>query len=139
MPILELNAGRSVFREILRAISDTLFRRARTKANPLPPAKEPAVVSGNPKFESNSGATTRRRLCEEVDELERLDAEREERGDSGFGKAAEDRIVWGELIELELQEIDAQVDRIRGAAGREPSATARSNPHKGDSHERNHS
>jgi len=57
------------------------------------------------------------RLAEEEADLERLDAERKRRGDLGFGRAAEDRIVWGELLELELQDIDEQVNRICGAVG----------------------
>jgi ABC-type phosphonate transport system ATPase subunit len=56
--------------------------------------------------------TTRRRLIEGAACLERLDAERERRGDSHFGKTTEDRVVWGQLIELELQEIDEQLSRL---------------------------
>ena len=65
----------------------------------------------------------RERLAEAVARLERLDTERERRGDSGFGRTAESRIIWGELIELELQEIDEQVSRICGAS---PPAPRRS-------------
>jgi hypothetical protein len=38
--------------------------------------------------------------------LEKLDRERALSGDPHFGKAAEHRIVWRELFELELQEFD---------------------------------
>jgi hypothetical protein len=56
------------------------------------------------------------RLRDEAARLERLDLERERLGDSRFGQFSEDRIVWSELIELELQEVDEQVNRIRDAA-----------------------
>jgi hypothetical protein len=70
--------------------------------------------------------TSRHRLAEAA-RLERLEAERERQGDSHFGKTTENRIVCGELIELELQEIDEQVSRICSAAGRGPRAPIRSN------------
>ena len=54
----------------------------------------------------------RQRLAAEKAGLEQLDAERERRGDSRFGRAAEDRIVWNELLDLELQDIDEHVSRI---------------------------
>lgn len=50
----------------------------------------------------------RRRLAEEKARLDRLTAERERRRDSTFGKSAEERIVWAELLELEMQDIDEQ-------------------------------
>jgi hypothetical protein len=56
------------------------------------------------------------RLAEENDRLGRVAAERHLRGDEGFGKTTEDRIVWGELLELELQDIDEEISRIRAAA-----------------------
>jgi hypothetical protein len=61
--------------------------------------------------------TTRQRLAEEKACLEDLDAERKRRRDSRFGRTTEDRVVWSELLELELQEIDEQLSRIRSAAG----------------------
>ena len=60
------------------------------------------------------------RLAEEHLVLERLCAERERLHDSRFGSATEQRIIWGELLELELQDIDEQMSRIRGAAGSQP-------------------
>jgi hypothetical protein len=71
--------------------------------------------------------TARRRLAEAVARLERLDVERERRSDSRFGKTAENRIIWGELIELELQEIDEQVSRICNSVGRSAQAATQSN------------
>ena len=59
-----------------------------------------------------------RRLAEGEARLERLDAERARRADASLGRTTEERIVWRELLELELQEIDEQVSRIQDAAGR---------------------
>ena len=59
----------------------------------------------------------KQRLAEEKSLLDQLDSEREYRGDSSFRKTAEDRIVWGELLDLELQDFDEQLNRIRQTAG----------------------
>jgi hypothetical protein len=64
-----------------------------------------------------SGADIRKRLSEGEAELDRLAGERRRRGDPHFGKAVEDRIVWGELLELELQEIDERVSRTGNTDG----------------------
>ncbi len=50
--------------------------------------------------------TMRQRLAEEKACLDDLDAERRRRRDSGFGKATEEKVIWRELLDLELQEID---------------------------------
>ncbi len=76
-----------------------------------------AAGTGKVKSEKCSASTTWQRLAEEKARLEHLDAERASRSDSGFGKATEDRIVWRELLDLELQDIDEQVRRICQAAG----------------------
>ncbi len=116
MPILELGANRSAIRKILRAIADALFRRARIATGQTAPERERPGGRGNARKEPSRDSTVRRRLAKGMTSLEHLDAERERSGDSRLGKATEDRIVWGELIELELQEIDEQVDRICRAA-----------------------
>ena len=56
----------------------------------------------------------RERLAEAAASLERIDHERES-GDPMFGKVLEERIVWRELRDLELQEFDEQtsVDHAR--------------------------
>ena len=68
-----------------------------------------------------SGGTSRdtvgQRLAKGQACLERLDAERIRRGNPGFGKTTEDRVVWCELLDLELQDIDEQVSRVCRAAG----------------------
>jgi len=78
----------------------------------------------SPVWERPGGAgasAVRQRLAEEKARLEDLDAERACRGDSAFGKATEERIIWGELLDLELQDIDEQVGRIRRGAERRSS------------------
>ena len=74
------------------------------------------------------------RLAEARIRLERLDRERSWSGNPLLGKAVEHRLVWRELLDLELQDIDQQMDRICGAAQnisgcREaPAAQQRSEP-----------
>lgn len=57
------------------------------------------------------------RLAEEKAYLEHLDLERVHRGDPSFNKTIEERIIWGELLELELQEVDEQIERISETSG----------------------
>jgi hypothetical protein len=78
----------------------------------------------------------RRRLAEAVVCLERLEAERERRGDSRFEKTAEERIVWSELIEMEMQEIDEHLSRSRSSAPRGTWTPAEGNLPKGGPHGR---
>jgi hypothetical protein len=139
MPTLELYADQSAIRRILRTISDALFWRGRGSAGQPPPERERPGRHGNAEAEPCPVETIRRRLTEQLARLEQLDAERERRGDSRFGKSTEDRIVWGELIELELQDIDEQVSRICGAAGRSLRAPVKSNLREGGPHERDDS
>jgi hypothetical protein len=47
----------------------------------------------------------RRRLARGFARLQNLDLVRNHRGDPDFGKWAENRIIWRELLELELQRI----------------------------------
>jgi hypothetical protein len=65
-------------------------------------------------------AVARHRLAEEKAVLDQLDREREYRGDANFQQGTEDRIIWGELLELELQDFDEQLNRIRQTAGDPP-------------------
>jgi hypothetical protein len=50
-----------------------------------------------------------KRLREECTFLDRLDVERVERGDPKFGKTFEERIIWRELLDLELQAVDERI------------------------------
>jgi hypothetical protein len=49
--------------------------------------------------------------------LESIEAVRNHRGDPVFGRSAESSIVWRELLDLELQDIDEQIERISATAG----------------------
>gem|GEM_PF-1483070 len=101
-------------------LADALFPSKVFSAHRSSPASDTLGDRANLKAEPCSADTLRQRMSEEKAALEHLDAERQRRGDSRFGKTTEDRIVWGQLIDLELQEIDEQVSRICGSAGREP-------------------
>ena len=107
-----------------------LLPRTGTSANPPSPKVESAVRPGETKTRPAVARMVQRRLAEEKACLEQIDGERELRGDSGFGRTVEERIVWGELLELELQDIDEQVNRIVGTAGRAPRTSADSHPRK---------
>jgi hypothetical protein len=72
---------------------------------------DPLLDAGNAMPQKCSMSTTWRRLAEEKTCLDHLDAERAYRRDSGFGKTTEDRILWSELLDLELQDIDEQARR----------------------------
>ena len=48
--------------------------------------------------------------------LESLDRERSSGGDPTLGKAFEKRIVWRELLDLELQDFDEQIERLSEVA-----------------------
>ncbi len=55
---------------------------------------------------------SRRRLAEAYDCLQQLYRLREDERAPALGKILEERIVWRELLDLELQEIDEQIERI---------------------------
>jgi len=59
---------------------------------------------------------TRERLTVAFLRLRNIELMRTERGEALFGKCAEDRIVWRELLELELQFVDEQFARISATA-----------------------
>ena len=102
-------AGGLVVGLLIALIADALFPRPRGSTDQHCPVSGRPLKTGNAKC---SASTTWQRLAEAKARLEHLDAERAYRGDPGFGKTTEERIVWGELIYLELQDIDEQVIRI---------------------------
>lgn len=59
---------------------------------------------------------THQRLVRAFSRLEEIQFVRDDRQDPRFGKPAEDRIIWRELLELELQNVDEQVERVLAAA-----------------------
>jgi hypothetical protein len=81
---------------------ESLFPRTGTRHQPFrAPARPSAAAS-----------TIRQRLAEGKARLDRLDAQRGRQARSDFGMTAGQRIIWGELLELELQDIDEQVSHI---------------------------
>ena len=60
---------------------------------------------------------TRQRLTQAFSTLQGIQMMRDHLQEPRFGKAAEGRIVWRELVELELQDVDEQIERILHAAG----------------------
>lgn len=100
---------------LIALVADALFPRTGASTDQHSPGR--LLGTGKAKSERCSASTIWQRLAEEKACLEHLDAGRACRGDSGFGRTIEDRIVWGELLDLELQNIDEQVSRICQAAG----------------------
>ena len=58
------------------------------------------------------------RLAKAVACLECLDEERAACGHPYLGKSMEERIIWRELLELELQEFDEKIERLSAVAHR---------------------
>jgi hypothetical protein len=56
------------------------------------------------------------RLSKAAAYLERLDEERSSCRDPAPGKALETRIIWRELLDLELQEFDEEIERLSEVA-----------------------
>lgn len=50
--------------------------------------------------------------------LQELELERASAGESQIGKAIERRVIQRELLDLELQELDEQIDRICAMSAR---------------------
>lgn len=124
---------------LIAFIADTLFPRRAYSTDQRPPVSERPDGHASASAAPCPTTTVRQRLAEGKASLEHLDAERERRGDSRFGATTEDVVVWGELIELELQDIDEQVSRICGTAGLSPQAPMKSNLREGEPHKRNDS
>jgi len=102
---------------LIASVAYALLPRPRISTDRRSSVSQRSIGVGGASSGQCAVSPLRARLADEQRRLARLDAERERRGDSGFGKAAEDRIVWGELLELELQDLDEQLSRIRGAGG----------------------
>lgn len=64
-----------------------------------------------PETNCNVACPIARRLAEEFALLQELEFEREDRGDPSYGKATEARIIWRELFDLEMQEVDERIGR----------------------------
>ena len=60
---------------------------------------------------------TRERLDRGFYRLQNIQLVRNHRQDPSFGKSTEERIIWRELLELELHALDEQIDQMAAAAG----------------------
>ena len=136
MPILDLNRKESPIRKFLRWISSRLSAAGSSSAVLPVHVGEPPPRCGNESYEDGADAV-RKRLAAAVAALDRLDSERARYHDFRLGKTAEDRIVWGELVDLELQDIDEQVGRILRATLALQRETLDSQMQPGDCHEHN--
>ncbi len=56
--------------------------------------------------------SARSRLDQAFSRLQNIQFARDDRKDPYFGRSTENRIVWRELLELELQEVEEQFERI---------------------------
>jgi hypothetical protein len=72
----------------------------------------PRVVQ-SPRNAKSPATVTKLRMAEEKARLDRMEAERKARHDRSFEKVTEQRIIWSELLELELEALDERVDRMR--------------------------
>jgi hypothetical protein len=101
---------------LIAFLADAIFPRKLEPSDQ--PCPELACMPGAPPTGLDERSRMiQQRLAEEKLLLDQLDSEREYRGDSNFRKATEDRIIWGELLDLELQDFDEQLNRIRQTAG----------------------
>jgi hypothetical protein len=62
---------------------------------------------------------TGERLAESFSHLQTIQLVRNHRQDPDFAKCIEERIIWRELLDLELHEVDEQIARIAAAAGQD--------------------
>lgn len=56
------------------------------------------------------------RLAQSLARISDIDLAREQRNDPAFGKGVEERLVWRELLDLELQALDEQFEKLCAAA-----------------------
>lgn len=75
------------------------------------------AMAGYSRSMLTGGCSIHERLARSMSQLHTIQLVRDQWQDSIFGTSIEDCIVWRELVELELHEIDEQVERILAAAG----------------------
>ncbi len=87
-------------------VSEAVFPRAITRIRPVQKHDDTLPME----MFKRAKVSTRDRLSEGRTCLEYLEMERESSGDRRFGRELEDRIIWRELLELELQDMDQRQD-----------------------------
>ena len=126
MPYLVIPLAGGLSTGVLIAwLSDLMFAN-RGAAAPQQPVFPDLTVPVYPRPEFLPQGPVHQRLEDGKQRLEEIEAKRQNRRDSESDRADEERIVWGELLDLELQDIDEQIRRIRNTAGSEPRYRPRS-------------
>jgi len=65
-------------------------------------------------------SAVQQRLARSFSRLKDIQLVRDQLQAPNFGKSAETRIIWRELLDLELQEVDQQIEQILAAASANP-------------------
>lgn len=102
---------------IVAFLTDTFLPLVRETTHPTSKVRQPPGKFKGTSVRGCGKDSLRERLLEGKACLEDLDGERQRQGDFGFGRLIEERVIWSELLDLELQEIDEQANRIRNASG----------------------
>jgi len=116
-------------------LANRLLPCGQDESSPSPPEKETREGERG-RVDEPRRNTKQSRLLEEKTCLDRLADERLRRADEAFGRSTESRIIWGELLELELQDVDDELSRVRAVKpNQHPRNSTQSAPHgdKGDS------
>jgi hypothetical protein len=111
---LAVCAGSMAAGVLIALLTDCICPRTPAPSGDLDSAAEPPCAFEDSGVRPRQANASARRLADAKIRLERLDAERELRHNPAYCQTAEDRIVWRELLELELQDIDDRVGRLRG-------------------------
>jgi hypothetical protein len=103
---------------LIALLANSIFPREQASA--VPPVQRPTLPTTSACRESGGTAmdTLGQRLAKGKDILERLDAARIRQGNQCFGKTAEDKVIWCELLDLELQDLDELIGGGRKAGAR---------------------
>ena len=126
VPALKCTNGPSAMRRIIEGIRDWFFQRRRVAAA-VPNVGVTSINLCAPGADAPPcAAACRQRLAKAAARLDDLEAERKRQREPHFDQAAEDRIVWRELIELELQELDERLARNPELSGTKPERAGKS-------------
>lgn len=110
-----LIVGLSLAYLVMAFLLDAPYPHFPVSAGIVTPVMQPRVLPGNAQPLRRISSVIGRRLADGNARLERLDADR----DSRFAETTAQRIVWSELLELELQDIDEQMSRILSRTNQE--------------------
>lgn len=97
---------------LIALIADAVFPLVRPAAKLRTGPSKSRTGGERSRSDAHARSELGQRLAKEKLLLEDLDRERTRRRNSAFGKASEERIVWGELLDLEIQDIDERLEQI---------------------------